>query len=420
MSLSLLNKYPLPNQDQVTLEIPELNKKLDTWKEYSFSSGWGEANASWRVVIADGNIEALLPVLQSRMKAVYKINGAVQATGYVENIEVSTSTSGGTILTISGRDTLGPACDSCIDLKLKWDDVDSIKKLLEDLFKPWGFREVIVDDTVNRQKLTGKQERFVADSELTKIINQPLNKKWRPHVSEGVYAFAERIGKRFGFHVWASADGNSLLCGSPDYKSAPPYELVHQKYSADSSNNVLHSEVRYDVTRQPALIIATGNVGGKAQKYQPLKVAMINELICPASIPPRVQAYLDKFKEAKLIPRRSYIQVPDALKPTDSEPVVIFAHDDESATHAQLNNFVRATMANCQHTFLTARYTVRGHSQNGNIWTPNTMVSVTDEISGLKQQLWIKNRTFNKSKHSGTTTTIECIIPHTIELFGAD
>jgi prophage tail gpP-like protein len=415
-----------PLEDDVTLELVDIGMTISGCKSYEFSTDYVDANTSWHFEFADDNYQEIAGKLQNGQTVGIKINGYLQATGYVDQISIHSSREGGTTMMVTGRDTLSPACDSHVDPKFEFPATTTLKAILQKLFAPYGFKEILVDDSVNRQKISGSHSVFTTNDDhavVEKAITSPINNKFKPHPGEGVYEFAERLGKRFGFHIRASADGKSLLVGRPDFKSAPIYKLTHTSNDLPgpndvSVNNVISSDVTFDWTRQPTVIIAEGSGGGGHFRKQSLKVILVNEILSDNDF--EIQAIQDLKKAySEAIPqKRRDIRFPPLIKVQDKTGFakLIYAYDDESKTNEQLTNYARRIMADHQSHFCRATYTVNRHSQDGVVWAPNTSVTVKDDISGINQTMWIKGRKFSGSRQGGKRTELELILPSTYQI----
>lgn len=413
---------PLNNvseNDQVSLELIDLGKTINSWKSYDYDSDFLTAVDSWSFEVADEHVEELQKLVQNGQRISLKVNGRVCATGYVDQISIRASRSGGTSMHIRGRDALGPACDACVDPRFQFPETTTIRAFMEKLFTPFGFSSYVVDDDINLKKLTGTASTFTTN-ELKKVVEKqlvtPINSKFKPHPSEGVYEFGERIGKRYGFHIWAGVDGKTLHIGRPNFRSPPQYKLIHRTSGETQANNILDSTVTYDWSKQPSALIAEGAGGGGHFSRNTLKVLMVNELLSDSDQLPAIQALKKQYPNAYVIPRRSYLKRPDRVMEVNKFVKPIWLYDDESKTQEQLANYVRRVMAEYQSKFLVAHYSVPGHSQKGVTWAPNTMVTVIDEVNGINQDLWIKGRKFVKDRSGGTRTELECVLPFTMEI----
>ncbi len=431
-------------KDRVEIQFADTGLKISNWVSYEFSTDWSDAGSSWTCSLADdGDFKDVLATVQNGQRITLFVNGAAQCTGYVERWSTNTDRHSGTVLTLQGRDSLAPACESHVSRKFKFASVTTVKQLLTKLFAPYGFTDVQVDDAVNIQRLTGKSTpksrtrtidvntvfsglKSVKFTTVSQSADVELNKKWKPHEGEGVYQFAERIGKRFGFHIWPSADGKTLYTGQPDYSRKPIYTLTHRNGAAAGAtptwgsagpNNVIRSNVTYDWANQPTVIVCTGAGGGHTTNYQPLEVIMVNELVTPSTPTAAITELLKLYPKAKPVPRRAYLNPPSQILPITKFAKLLEFHDDESRTYDHLFNFARNTMAQHQSHFMRATYVVEGHSQDGVVWTPNTMVTVHDDVNQIDRALWVKSRTFHKDRAGGATTTLELLLPHSLEFW---
>lgn len=423
------------DEDTTVMELLDSGIKISNWKSYEFSTDYTDACSGWSFELGDESYQRLQNlgyVVQNGAKIALSVNGSIQATGYVDQIHIKSSRSGGTSMTITGRDALSPACDTCVNPNpvSMFQKLSTLGDLIRKVFEPFGFKAILVDDTLNRKKLaTSVQQRSQinsAPSVAAKVtagatVDQPINAKFKPHNGEGCYEFAERIAKRFGFHITCSSDGTNLFATSPDFDSAPFYSLIHKTGKDGAGNNVISSDVTYDWHQQPSAIIAEGHGGGGHFNKKIARVLMVNELLSESDDQvPLIKKLKSDFPSAKVLERRPQVKKPPQVKTVTKFAKPLYLYDDESKELKHLINYTRRIMAEHQSKFLTAHYTVNRHSYKGNIWSINTSVEVKDDVSGINQTLWIKARKFVKDRSGGTRTELTCILPHTYELFNED
>lgn len=407
-------------------------KPISGWTSFTCTSDFLAANDSWDLELVaevlpqgnqlEGDMARIQKELQNGQRVGIRVNGTLVCTGYVDQIVLSSSRNGSS-MRVRGRDALSLACDTYVEPHFKFPEGSSLKAFLLKLFSPFGFKDIVFGDKVNRQKLTGNRSAFIIneyDKVVEKQLATPINSKYKPHNNEGIYEYAERIGRRMGFHIWCGVDGQTLYIGTPDFKQPPVGRLIHRLGAGGSENNILSQSGTYDWSKQPVAIIASGHGGGGKFNMQTIKTIMVNELLTDSDGLPVIKELKDKYKNAIVIPRRSYLQRPARVVEVTKFGKVHYAVDDESKEQKHLDNYVRRLMAEFQSRFLVMQYTVSGFGQNGNLWAPNTMVTVVDEYSGINQDLWIKARTFSKDRNGGTTTQLTCILPFTLELQNED
>lgn len=412
-------------ENSIRLEIKELGRTLTNFTSYSFTTDFMGANSAWSVEIdasyntvdgENGGPPLLLNKIKPGQTIRLYVNNTLSCTGYIDKVGMSSSASG-TVMHVSGRDALAPVIDACIDPKFSFSEAQTIEQLVKKVVEPFGFTKISAASIKGSIKLANKRNAYLVDDTgrdfITKTITSPISTKFKPHPGEGCYQFLERIGRRFGYHVWADVDGETIFLGQPNYTSPAFFSIQHGKFN-DVLNNTISSELTVDMTHQPSAIIAEGHGGGGKFKRQGIKSIMINEFLYKTD-PPEIKKLKATYKEAKLVPRRAHISVPSFIVPPKySKPM--WMHDDSSNTAAQLENFVRRNMAEIQSRLLTLRYTVNKHTQGEAIWAPNTIVYVDDYVNGIHQNMWIKSRTFTKDRSGGTKTTIDCILPYSLEL----
>lgn len=399
------------------------SKLITGWLSYTVTSDFMTPVDSWTLEVASDHVQDLRQVVQNYQRVALRINGQIQATGYVDATDTSSTSSGGTTLYLQGRDVMSVATSTTIDPGFTFPETGKVKDLITQIFDGMGFKEVIVSDKQNRANLTGKASTFSfndADFVIEKQILTAVNSKFKPHPSEGHYELAERIGRRFGYHIWASADGNSVICGAPDFAQEHVYYLCHSK-TAPSKNNVLDAKVRLSIEDQSTVLVAQGHGSGGKFPKNAMTVIMANELVSDSNDNPAIQKVLNRYTQnVKVLDRNPLLKRPKSIAEVTKFPRVGYVYDDESRDKQQLENFVRRFMAEQQSKCLVGRYTVPGHSQNGVVWAVNTMVWVKDEVNELDQPMWIKSRTFTKDRNGGTKTTIEVILPWTLNFAPKD
>jgi prophage tail gpP-like protein len=400
-----------PEGDVVALVLTNSNLQISNWISYRFNSDFLTPSDAFSFTVADEKVDdatkaALLP--GAPVQLVY--NGKIQASGYIDSIARSASRESGIEWTIDGRDVLGQAVDACADPTIVFQSTATLLDVLTTVLGPFGFPDPVAnyatDNQANRNVITGAV-RGVPTSKKGKPLKSFLSHQLKPHDAEGAYQFCARLMQRQALWLWPSADGKTLVVGTPDFDQAPIFLL--QRSAANPANNVLAGTVKYDLTEQPTAIVADGFSGGGEFGHGRLRSVLINA----TCINPN-QAYYtalgQKFRDAKLLtPRHAfYTQMSPPFART------IFRHDDESKTQDELDAFVYREMAKCMRHSLTAHYTVEGHAQtdaSGNAvpWAVDCVVDVHDDVGNVQEPMWILSRTFNKSRNGGTTTDLELV-----------
>ncbi len=400
-----------PEKEEVRLVMVESGEEIRSWTHYRFDSHILTPTDGWSFTIGAERLDAwvkaaIKPGAQVRLM----LNGRAQADGYVDSIVARASRTGGLEYTVEGRDRLGYVVDSCADPTRSLKEGQSLADALKFLFGPFGWSTddpFSIDNAASRQVRAGI--RGTPTSKKGKALKNYLLHQLRPHYQEGVFAFAARISQRHGLWIWLSPDGDTVIVSKPDFDQAPSYEI---KRSFTGGSNVIEGEVRIDMTHQPTLVVADGFSGGG--EFGKGRIKAIGKNPAVTTDDPDYAATFKRWPDAQVVDidplRRRY-------KVKRNRP--LFMHDDESKTQEQLNNFVKRELSLLARNQLTAHYVVEGHGQlHGGQFTPwcvDTIVQVDDEVGGVRGPMYVAGRTFEKSRHGGTATRLELIVPHSIQ-----
>jgi prophage tail gpP-like protein len=407
-----------PEKEQVTLTFPDTGVSINTWTDYTYAAhieiptdGWSFTLAS-NTVTDDLDLQAFFLVGRRVRLA---LNGGTQGDGYIDSVEVSASRRGGALVHVQGRDKIAAVVDAHADPTYTFKEGMTLEDVLLDLFSPFGWSapdQFILDNEVNTLAKAGI--RGTPHSRGKRNAGKPLKKyllhQLRPYPREGVFAFASRICKRHGLMIWQTASGEQIVVSRPNFDIDPFYKL---RRNLDGTTNVLAGSVKYDIKNQPTAIVADGSSGGGEFGRGRIKSIMANTVV--STVDPEYLTPFKRYPDANRVLGHAFptpVSVPRAK--------TLYLHDEESTTQEQLDNFLRREMAHLQRESIVATYEVEGHGQitdDGFVpWTIDTTVDVEDDIAHLRERMYVAGRTFHKSRHGGTTTTLQLIRLHTIEL----
>lgn len=449
-----------PELDSVVLEIKGTGLRLDTFTDYHFTSHFINPTDTFSFTIADEQItDELIAALEIGAEVDLKINGAPQCSGYIWSVEISNDRGGGTSLHIEGRDKLSPVVDGHMDPRLQFKEGMSLGQVLATIFASYGFRIITTSNEVNRNVITGKlpptktKVSVVEEIDVYNVIVGALSgglfwakqtprrvslvdvltetpgtgqfkgaaktkrgralKKFtidglKPSKGEGAFAFASRISQRFGLWIWLDATGETIIVGEPDFAQAPRGRLQRRiGEQRGVENNILSGGAKRDAADQPNVIFGWAKGGNAGFEKATLRQAIINPFISS----PNLGEYLERYPDIKT--PLGGVDADLAFTSKFARPM--YLEDTEAQTLEQLEAFLRREMSLHARKALTAHYTVAGHVHNGQVWSVDTVVDVDDEISKVREPMWIIGRQFSKSRSSGTSTTLELIRLNSIE-----
>jgi hypothetical protein len=441
------------DSDDVELLLLDTGETLRGWLSYSITSSFTTPTDEWTVVLGGEGVE-LLPAdkLLPGTKIRIFVAGCPQLTGYIDRTSVRTSRDGGTVLQVQGRDTLAPAVDGCVDPKIRIVPSMTCLDLVAVVLGPYGFVKFTGSDDANRNiqsginkdrarqsskvvevasykfsvlKTTIESTPTMTSSTVTELVDPTAPglhalqlTEMQPHFGEGAIEFCQRVIKRLGLTLRVDALGDTVIVSGPNWNSTPTHRLVHTRNGVCSYTE---ASIQRSTVHQPSIIIAQGSGGGGIFARGRMKVAAINELTGLdelGQLLPSVADALGRWPEAQLLPLRQQL-IALAKPPRHGLCTALYLVDDESRTLAQLQSYVRRELANRQKTSTSVTATVYGHTQAGAPYAVGTLIDFEDDVLGLHEPMWVLERTFAKSRGTGTTTSLNLIRRWTLDLTGS-
>lgn len=398
------------------------NIVLDRFFSYSFASDFLEPNDSWSFVT--GGLELANEVLANLVPGTLVqlvINDHVQATGYIDSVFPHGDRGTGKIIQVSGSDTFAPIVRGGADPYepgLRFTADQTLADMVTSIFGRFGFTKFDINDQANLSVKTGlRPERFSKKGKPTKSFQFPQQLK--PTPGESSWQYVSKVAERMGLFIWPSADGTTVIVSTPDYDQPPIYAVGRD---LKGNSNIITGGVGVHTGHQPSIIVATGFAGGGEWDKAHMKIAMLNELTGftrGGAILGGVSNVMLANEDALIVEPRVF---PSALVRPVRPAVPYYIHDEDSKSWNQLTNFVCRKMSSFQKEMWVGQYEVYGHTffdgSTSIPWTVNTMVSVSDSISGFTGPMWVCGRTFTKdARTGGTKTHLHLLLPHTLELF---
>lgn len=403
--------------DTVSFRYADNGVEITNWIDYHYNQDFMKPTCEWSFTINDED-GSLMDTLVYGVGVNLFINDKIQCAGLIEKVTTEINPSGGTVLTVQGRDIMAKVVEGIVNPKLQFPTNTTLQSIIKTVLAPLGITQIDNSDSTNLNIMTGKT--FAPDEDQG--FNKKALKELKTHYGEGCFQFIDKLLKRHGFMMWARADGKGVVISQPNYTNTPIYTIKHSQNAKNTDNNVIHGAKVVDGTGQPTMVYCKGFTNGDDADVVSSDVVMVNELVGLDynGIPlPEVSAIIAQYQDQGvkilnlrnvLIPlRQSFFQ----------KPIVVgacFVKDDEAQDQAQLENFVKRTMANFQVKMVKVHYRVKGHTFNGIPWAVNTMVNVKDEALDIDEPYWIIERTFGKSFSDGTYTDLRLIKPFTLDI----
>lgn len=408
-----------PDKVEIEMLFRDTQSSISEWIDYEFNDTFLTPTSGFRFTIGGRSFDNLFARgVTPGARISLRLGSHFVGDGYIDDVEYSADRSSGVVAQISGRDRVGYAVDGHPRRKLILKEGTTLGQALKQILGPLGFTKFDIANESNVALQTG----LVTGTKLSKGGKKrgprPLDSfvlhQTRPYQGEGAWAFASRITQRHGLWLWLSADGETVIASKPDFDRTPAHEL-RRRFTGDT--NVLGGAVKYSMGEQPTVIVADGVGGGGEFGQSRIRAKIVNPA-CITDDPELVRVWTE-FADARSV-MMGAVGTPFVVPRCRT----LYLHDQSSQTPQQLENFVKREMSLFLRKSLEASYTVIGHGQivNGAFvpWAVDTMVNVDDEVAGLHETLWVIGRTFSRSRQGGTTTRVQLVRAHSLELGEAE
>jgi prophage tail gpP-like protein len=353
------------------------------------------------------------------------INGQLQMCGYVDDVDVRCSRTGGTIWHVEGRDWISPIVDSHVDPKVQFSTNQTLEQLITQALSTFGSFPganpnaapsvgggvspivLVTDSAANNNVITGATRGTRTNKNGT-ILKSVLNHQVKPYQHEGVWEFLSRVAQRFGLWMRPTADGTTIIVSTPDFTQDPSYTL-QRLASGGVANNVLEGGIKFSRKNQPSMILASGFGGGGVFANSTLRAAIVNPCI-QTNVAPTLVNY----------PNVTIVTTPvlgGASQFSQSIDILcrpLYLYDPESHTQGELESFLIRSLSLRMREALVGNYSIEGHTLGGAIVGIDTIAQVQDDRSNWSGPLWVQDRTFSKKPGSGTTSHVTLIRPGTL------
>ncbi|MDB4992749.1 MAG: phage tail protein, partial [Myxococcaceae bacterium] len=140
--------------DTVVLRLPDYGKEIRNWSRYSYNQAFLTPTAGWSFAVSDEDT-TLADMLVPGARVELCINDNVQCSGYLEKHRIDSDSGDGTVVTVWGRDILGPVVDATMDPKFVFAAGITVPELVLAVLKPFGITKVYNADLFNIYVVSG-------------------------------------------------------------------------------------------------------------------------------------------------------------------------------------------------------------------------------------------------------------------------
>lgn len=415
-----LDAAPLKSANSVT-RIGD--KDLTRIKSWSIESDYLTSTDSFEFVVMDDDPDYPLVGLEGQ-PVTLTVGGAVQLVGRIDDTSRGDD---GNSISCMGRDYIADLVECNIDPTFIIKEKETLGDVILRACSPIGITKLAGESDVAtvldvRQGIPGKGRRTRShkgsqqQGNKSKDFKEITLEDLKPDLGQGIYEFLKPICDRHGVTIQPTYSRDTLLIAGPFYSDVPGYGIVRIRSAVDGgngSNNVISASARRSYASFPTMIIVQGQAAPRT-----------GEPTGPST------EVIDTWAEAQhfggeLADTLSDITWTGRRKPGEKDALPIdkiyrlnVFRDDRARSPDQISNAARRLFA--EHLKKTLEYKVklRGHydPDTGALWSHDTILTVTDEVCGLSEELWVQGRRLSYSESEGATTELTCIRPGSFEI----
>lgn len=396
--------------------IIELAGKQILVKQYDIQLSVLESPSAFSVTLGHGDgIRSLIEQTPPKTPFGLSINSNLQFTGESDGYEAS-SESGGTSLTIRGRDDLAPLQDAYVTADTSFTNA-SVVELVEAVLKAAGISgySLVVTNEAVRKKQTGAPSRQTAPPGpaaalaapgaalaattvggalvgaitglgISAVSNlsttqaaggkKPEARKIQAKVGQRWFDFLRDELDRLGLFLWAGSDKTFVL-SCPNANQGATYEIIRQRSQTRNLVNVISARLKNETTMRHSSAQCYCRGGGKELGRTTSRGLMTDD---------EMVAY-------------GYSR-PFAMK------------DEKGSSLKQAEYLARKCLAEGRRSGWQLSYTVSGHTtplaKGGQraVWAIDTVVHVVDDEFGIDADLYIASVSHRRGPETTTELTL--------------
>lgn len=389
------------------------NPRIKSW---SIESDYLTSTDSFEfTMITDGTDERELQGLEG-LPVTLKVGGAVQLVGRID--DTIRGDNGANCITCQGRDYIADLVECNIDPQFTIKEKETLGSVILRACSPIGITKLAEQSDVAtmldvRQGIPGRTRTRNPQDNRSKNFKEASLDDLKPDIGQGIYEFLKPVCDRHGCTIQSALARDTLLIAGPFYEQHPGFGIVRLKSGDDTGNNVKTASVRRSFSSYPTHIIVQGQGAPRT-----------GEITAKSAV------VIDTWAEAKhyggeLARILDHITWSGRRKPGDRAPLTIekiyrlnVFRDDRAKNQKQIENAARRLLSEHLKKSLEYKVTLHGHIDptTGALWTHDTIVSVTDEICDISEELWVQSRRFAYSENEGPTTELVMIRPGSFEI----
>lgn len=383
-----------PGDHRVELLVGPEGLRVDVWDRYTFDLSMLDVGAAWTLSFwysdhSRATWQRLLDTetgVRCGQTVTATIDGEAVLTGIVETRDVGDSGDGREppVITISGRDKLGPATSWDANPALALKDLP-LEEALARLYAGVGIVAEISEHVDADQPVGTLRRPHVAARARRASRRQQLLVS-HPKVGEKVQAVVHRIVRGLGLRVWTTPGQDRtrtvVIVDRPRSSGTARFSLLRELRDGriTDRSNLYAGRERTSIREAPtSMTVFSDGARGDSESEAFARTVSNAALTLPA-----LRARIDPLTA----PRPRYVQ-------SDQARTVEGAQAEGARLIAEANESVRAYEGS-----------VLGHRYRGRLWTPNTLCAVRDELLRIDETMLVTACSFSGGRQQGPRTRL--------------
>lgn len=400
----------------LTVRFEGLGRETQNVKSYTIDSAFMTSTDEFSFVLYEPSDFKLARRLELQQVQLL-LEGNVQCVGRIEKSRMGDQ---GYAVACMGRDYMAELIENQIDPSFRLQDGEQLDAAMLRGCSPCGIVAIEFGDESWRNVRSGGLVKTTgAPGERIKQIKA---KDFKPNPGQGTYEYFNHLAARHGITLQPVQERTRFAFVAPDYLQEPQWQLVRRHDNpAGNSNNIIDAYAERDFTRFPTYALGIGRQAGTAEAVH--VTAAESSIGIGSGKGSSTSAESSKAAVENigatvtaLIPEDVH-PITERLAPGKRRPLnalyrMFYLRDEEAKTQDELDRALARACAERMKDALQYHVKLSGHTDpvTGAMYTTNTIVQVTDELSDVDEPLWIEHVRFSY-EGQGRVTDLTCWRP---------
>ena len=393
----------------LTVRFPAMTVTHDRFTAYKIESNYTTSTDGFSFTMLDFD-RSLVNELELQPVELF-IDGVSQVVGRIEKTERSDSAK----VTCHGRDYLSELVTCGADPTIKLEEGMLLSDAIQFACGPVGITGVVADEDIDlREMRTGQK---IGGKKNGNAFKTGKLEDYKVNPGESLWDFCNRLAARYGATIQPGTDRTQLVLSAPNYDQSPSYTLKRLLDPGPGLANTIQTAtcVR-DFSSWPTHMMVVGRFGAPGAVKETGVVETLwksTEEASPDYSTVTVATATEQAVEYDLPSGSDFdLVIRGRIKPTEAPKRgyklyrLLYHKDTDSKNQAQLDKVATRVFSEKFKDTLKFECTVKGHKDptTGAQYSPNTIATVQDELTGVNEKLWLEGRTFEQAEGGAAVT----------------